>query len=115
MENKSIWLVVVALVFVLFFGMTFFYLGVLNPAAPTPSTVYGGEYKGGMAASAGRYHVYNPLASAGFLVSFIIGIIIFFWSLIDLRENKGKYPNNPRNNRNNLPLHEPLQLCYGHP
>jgi flagellar biosynthesis protein FliQ len=87
MENKSIWLVVVALAFVIFFGMTFFYLGVLNPASPTPSTGYGGEYKtDSMATGVGRYHVYNPLASAGFLVSFIIGIIIFFWSLMDLRE-----------------------------
>ncbi|NYZ75908.1 hypothetical protein H0N98_01490 [Candidatus Micrarchaeota archaeon] len=87
MENKPIWLVVVALVFVAFFGMSFFYLGVLSPAEMTPAGGTGGgtEMAGNIAAG-GRYHVYNPLASAGFLVSFIIGIIIFLWSLSDLRE-----------------------------
>jgi xanthosine utilization system XapX-like protein len=64
--------------------MTFFYLGVLNPAEPTPVGRTGTREMAGNIA--GGYHVYNPLASAGFFVSFVIGLIVFFWSLLDLRE-----------------------------
>lgn len=85
MNNKAIWLVVVALVFILFFGMTFFYLGVLNPPEPAGTMQAGNVGEMGAPISAG-YHVYNPLASAGIVVSFIIGIIIIFWSLLDLKE-----------------------------
>jgi len=78
MDNKAIWMILAAIGFLFIFGMPLFYLGVFNPAAPQRAG-------GGEMAAAGGYHVYNPLAGGGF-IAFILGAIIFFWSLGDLRE-----------------------------
>jgi hypothetical protein len=88
MDNRAIWLVLVALLFVMFFGVTFFYLGVLNPPMPAQTVSPGGKGQTTEMATGitGGYHVYNPLESAGIMVSFIIGFIIVVWSIIDLRE-----------------------------
>jgi len=85
MDNKVIYLIVVAIAFVFLFGTPLFYLGVLNPAQPSMSEA---SWKtGGMAyAEARGYHVYNPLAAGGFFVAFVIGVIIFLWALADLKE-----------------------------
>ena len=100
MDNKVIYLVIVAIVFVILFGMPLFYLGVLNPSSMSPATDGAGygkapattEMAAGIA-SGGRYHVYNPLALGGFVVAFFIGLMIFFWSLVDLRERiKARVP-----------------------
>ena len=80
MDNKTIWMMLAAIGFLFIFGMPLFYLGVFNPA--TPQRAGGGEMG---TATAGGYHVYNPLAGGGF-IAFILGAIIFFWSLGDLRE-----------------------------
>lgn len=87
MDNKVIWLIMVAVVFLLLFG--FFYLGVLSPSVPSRPAGEGGEMAGvGTTAYGltGRYHIYNPLAKGGFMVAFLLGAMIFFWSLVDLRE-----------------------------
>ncbi|MCX6776519.1 MAG: hypothetical protein NTY73_00905 [Candidatus Micrarchaeota archaeon] len=78
MDNKVIYLVIIALAFVFLFGLPLFYFGALNPSATSERadvSKYGGA----------RYHVYNPLATEG-LVAFFLGFIIFSWSLVNLRE-----------------------------
>jgi len=89
MDNKVIWLILVALLFLILFGMPLFYLGVLSPAGAREAPA--GE---GMAAAVGqtaygipgRYHVYNPLMGGGFLLAFILAVLILFWCFVTLRE-----------------------------
>jgi len=84
MDNKVIYLVIVAIVFAILFGMPLFYLGSLNPQSITPSKGGGGMGENVRYGGTG-YHVYNPLATEG-LVAFFLGFIIFSWSLVNLRE-----------------------------
>jgi len=86
MDNKTIPLIGVAIVFMFLFFTTFFYLGVLNPSGLAPA---GGGETTSMArgiSKSGEYHIYNPLAAAGSFVAFVIGLIVLLWSLADLRE-----------------------------
>jgi len=97
MDNKVIYLVLVAIVFAILFGLPIlgvFYLGVLNPSSMSAAPVSNAAYEKGsttamassIASGTGGYHVYNPLAVGGFIIAFFLGLIIFFWTLVDVRE-----------------------------